>query len=313
MKSVRCRRCRAHFASERGLAGHSRHCKSVKSIADIKVTEADSTCYDIQCNNDTTCYDNESTGSNSTVCDRLPCTSKYLEVQNIIAQAMAAIKLNSQKYEKIDGLLLIHVFIEHNKLSANDTIDLFKILVTFNPQWCVQDLQSKYHSVTSKTDALRNKIFQIEAYSYSIPRYFTDGNHDIYEGHHLNILSVVADMMLSIDEGDLIADSNEDHMVFAEPTKGLICRKMKRYIHDTYGKDYYPLPIVVSLDGLILNKIGTRNAKPVYIQLACIKSKSYMSSNNVRCVGFAPQLQVVLILHIFFVTLYVLFMYSLKY
>lgn len=294
MKSADCSRCGSRFHSERALAGHKRHCKSKSSVPDIKVIESDSYCYDIECNNDTTVSLNEyeSATSNSGY-DRARCSEKYLAVQNTIAKAMEDISFNSKKYDKIQGLLMIHVFIEHKKLSEEDTIDLFKILVSLNPEWCLQGVQRAYQSVTSNAGAYRNKIFQIDAFTYSIPRYFTDGHHEIYEGHHFNILSVVSDMMLSMDESDFTFDeSNEDHMVFSEPSKGYVCRRMTTYIHETYGEDYYPLPIVLSFDGLILNKISTRNAKPVYIQLACVKTKSYMTSNNIRCIGFAPQLQV---------------------
>ena len=294
MESLACSRCGSRFGSEHSLSGHRRHCSSLNSVAAIKVIKSDSYCYDIQCNNEATYSNDDGTATSEPVYDdRLPCSPKYLDVQNTIAQAMDVIRYNSLKDIYIIGLLKIHVFIEHKKLSAQDTKDLFEILVKFNPDWCIEGLQRGYNVLTSKTDKMKNKIFEVESFSYSIPRLFTDGHHNIYEGHHLNILNVVADMMLSMDQSWFtFNDYGEDHMVFAEPSKGLVCRKMERYIHKTYGEDYYPLPLVVSFDGLVLNKISTRNAKPVYIQLACVKSEKYMSNNNIRCVGFAPQLQV---------------------
>ena len=63
---------------------------------------------------------------------------------------------------------------------------------------------------------------------------------------------------------------------------------MFEYVVDKYGQDVVPLPIAVAIDELALNKMGTRGAKPVYVQIASRKAEYYWSSDNIRCVGFSP-------------------------
>ena len=59
--------------------------------------------------------------------------------------------------------------------------------------------------------------------------------------------------------------------------------------------DVVPLPITVAIDELALNKLGSRGAKPAYIQIASRKADKYWSADNIRCVGFSPTTQVCLL------------------
>jgi hypothetical protein len=120
----------------------------------------------------------------------------------------------------------------------------------------------------------------------------------LFEGHYVDPFIIAADMLLGFDVADLhkepprYINSNGERYI-CEPASGNFYTAMYEHCVAKFGNDIYPLPIIVSSDGVDVNKSASRSAKPVYISIASKKGKNYYK-DNIRCVGFAPTLQVMI-------------------
>jgi len=76
----------------------------------------------------------------------------------------------------------------------------------------------------------------------------------------------------------LLVDSSNNRII-REPSTGLDFQKMFKYVTEKY---VVPLPIAVALDKLALNKLGSRGAKPTYVQIASRTAEKYWSSSNLN-------------------------------
>ena len=292
MDTFKCFICGSRFFSEKALCGHRAHCRPYP-YADTDTARHDVTVFDEICNNEVSDDLNDICSSYSSS-DLEPCTQfldlqdKFMHVHDLMRQAAG------YDFTAL-GMLKIQVFKEEHNFSEEDVKDLFKLLLHY-VKGDLEQVLVLYKRMIREYDKIRADIFSVESYSYKISSDFTSGIHLIYEGHYFNILSVIADMMLCFDVNEIHYSSseNENHMVFSNPTTAMQYKKMENYVLNNYGEGYVPLPVIMSFDGLVLNKLSTRNAKPVYIQLGCVKKEWYMSSKNIKCVGFAPQLQVIL-------------------
>ena len=294
MDNARCFKCGATFNSERALNGHSGFCRSTRSTttASTKKSLHDLSVCDAICNNEGS--DNLTDISLSGLSQLQPCT-QFLDLQDKFMHVYDLMRQAAEYDFKALGMLKVQVFKENHNFSEEDVKDLFKLLLHY-VKGDLEQVLVLYKRMIREHDKIRADIFSVDSYSYEIPSDFTSGIHLIYEGHYFNILSVIADMMLSFDVNEIHYSSreNENHMVFSNPTTAMQYKKMENYVLTNYGEGYVPLPVIMSFDGLVLNKLSTRNAKPVYIQLGCVKKEWYMSTKNIKCVGFAPQLQVML-------------------
>ena len=140
------------------------------------------------------------------------------------------------------------------------------------------------------------ELFTISRFTYKIPAVFLNEGvlrPKIFEGHFLNIMVVLCDMLLQITVEDMhlrpfVQVTEEGVPYLGEPATSPYFKLLFDYTQATYGEDVFPIPICISSDDLALNKTGSRGAKPVYMNLASRTAKGYWDTRALRCVGFAP-------------------------
>ena len=307
MDGFTCMYCTRTFCTVQELAGHESWC--AKKMNETRISTSDTTAV-VLCNNMGDSVDIMHSESNNSmefeeqsVYDDLFCAQHTESAQpddDYLMQQIETVKAHEYICDKIKydhnflALLKVYIFGSKKQLSEKDMKDFLDVLSYF-----VSDQSTGLTEMYNAVKKILNKQsfndqFVINEFIYEIPRVFTDAKHILYKGHSFNVMSAVADMLLSLDdENDInytFNDINED--IFQEPATALEYQKMNVYIKQHYGEDYCPLPLTISTDGLALNKLGSRGAKPLYVQVASAKMHCYWSKNNIRCIGFAPEEQV---------------------
>lgn len=129
-----------------------------------------------------------------------------------------------------------------------------------------------------------------------MPNVFVEHPVQLYNGHFDDVMHVISDMLLSLDSIDdmhmrpLKLRNEEGCKVFREPASANAYQRIWKHTKDFYGDDFFPILLTIAVGELALNKLGSRGAKPVYIQNASIKMEKYWNKENIRCVGYAPEL-----------------------
>lgn len=194
-------------------------------------------------------------------------------------------------------LLKIYLFGEKTSLSVSEGSELLDLVRSSFPGPISDAMPLSYETLKVKIDSYSPDLFRMKRTIVKFPPNFSSHDINVYEGHYLNILTLIGDMMLEISADDLhlqplLLRHHSDSRVLREPASGLDFENMFNYVTETYGVDVIPLPVTVAIDELALNKLGSRGAKPAYIQLASRKADKYWGADNIRCVGFSPTTQV---------------------
>ena len=306
MDGQTCIYCNQTFCSLHVLAGHVGWC--AKKLKQTRKSISDTTGVLLSNNMGSSVDTFDATSNKSkdleeySVYDDLFCaqhTESAQPADDYLNQQLENIKSHEYICNKIScdhnflALLKVYIFGSKKQLSEKDMKDFLDVLSYF-----VSDQSTGLTEMYNAVKKILNKQsfndqFVINEFIYEIPRVFTDEKHILYKGHSFNVMSAVADMLLTFDENDInytFNDINEN--IFQEPATALEFQKMDVYVKQQYGEDYYPLALTISTDGLALNKVGSRGAKPVYVQIASAKMHCYWSKKNIRCIGFAPEEQV---------------------
>lgn len=179
------------------------------------------------------------------------------------------------------------------ELSSQQGTLLIKVLKSKFREEVISEIPKSYEVMKDKVELIFTRIFEVYPVGILIPEDFSSSQTTIYEGHHVNVMTMLADMLLQVDIKDLhvkpfrIRD-NEGTRVLREPSSGMDFKEMYEYTTRTYGPDVIPLLVTVALDELALNKVGSREAKPLYIQISSMHADKYWDESNIRCIGFSP-------------------------
>ena len=141
-----------------------------------------------------------------------------------------------------------------------------------------------------------SKYKKIEVH-YKLPTEFFNSNEVFAQGMKLGILDVMAEQLLRLGPSKvhihpmtLFSESGE--RVMREPATADRFRKYFDIVREKYGLDYYPLCVMISGDGLFLNKTGSTCATPWYCQIANMTHDVYLKEGALDCVGFSPKILV---------------------
>jgi hypothetical protein len=112
-------------------------------------------------------------------------------------------------------------------------------------------------------------------------------------GYALNLLETLSEMLLTIDVKDfhfspLRQTNSSGEKIISVPASGAAFEHIFETVQESFGKDVFPLCYVISGDDLILNKTGSRKAKPWYVQIANMGKENYNKDASVQCIGFSP-------------------------
>ena len=193
----------------------------------------------------------------------------------------------------LGSMLKIYMFGERTALSSEQGNLLIKIMKSISEGCVISEIPMSYDVMKDKVEVIFTRIFEVHPVGICIPEAFSSSRDVVYEGHHVNVMTMLADMLLQIDIKDLhvkpfrIRDE-EGTRVLREPSSGMDFKEMYEYTTRHYGPDVIPLPVTVALDELALNKVGSRGAKPLYIQISSIHADTYWAESNIRCIGFSP-------------------------
>ena len=135
--------------------------------------------------------------------------------------------------------------------------------------------------------------YQYTKFSTSYPRAFFQNTSIASTGFHLNVLEVASEMLLRFTEDDIaltpIKNYNEHgERVYSHPTTALAFESICNNVASRFGKNVYPLCLVVSGDEVQINKKGSMGCKPFYISIANVKGALHTSEQNIECVGYSP-------------------------
>jgi hypothetical protein len=112
-------------------------------------------------------------------------------------------------------------------------------------------------------------------------------------GYALSIMETLSEMLLGIDVKDfhftpLRETNSSGEKVISVPASGAAFEHIFETVQESFGTDVFPLCYVISGDDLILNKTGSRKAKPWYVQIANMGKDNYNKDASVQCIGFSP-------------------------
>lgn len=194
-------------------------------------------------------------------------------------------------------MLKIYLFGEQIQLSNSEGNQLLELLKSIYPGATSDQFPSSYETLQGRIDHFFHDTYEIKTSVLYFSSKFSTCALPVYQGHYVNILTLIGDMLLDISVEDLhlepfLLRDADNNRVIREPASGMDFEMMFNYVQNKFGQDVYPLPITVALDELALNKLGSRGAKPAYVQISSRKVDKYWSSDNLRCVGFSPMTQV---------------------
>jgi hypothetical protein len=113
-------------------------------------------------------------------------------------------------------------------------------------------------------------------------------------GYCLNVVEVLSEMLLNVDVrqfhfSPLVQENKSGEQIISIPASSKVFDLAYTNVQESFGKDVFPLCYVISGDDLILNKTGSRKAKPWYVQIANMGKQHYNSDDSIQCIGFSPQ------------------------
>ena len=116
-------------------------------------------------------------------------------------------------------------------------------------------------------------------------------------GCHFDIMSVLADEMLSLSSSeifvkpDVVNDENGQPIRSSFASGEVFC-ELSSCIREDYGVSTFCLPIAVSVDDTAFGGLRNRSSCPVYIKILSLRYPLNTNADHVRLVGFCPRFNV---------------------
>ena len=298
-----CAKCGSKHKTMNGLAAHRRWCyegrQSIQSNINRNIPLEDPPNLDFDELSDVS-YDEVIEECHN---DR-PVNLTYVKKQEAMIREHVDITAAIKEAGVLSMLIKIFKFGEDTALSRTQGGILLKLLRSLFPVAMEPFPNIGYKTLVQKVELLFGNHYIMQTTSIKLPFCFSTSNTTVYEGKFVDIITVIGDMMLdrSVDDfhlEPLILEDSNGTQVCREPASATDFAKMYEYVTKEYGTDVVPLPLTIATDELALNKMGSRGAKPLYVQLSSRTSDEYWSSDNIRCIGFSPRTEVVFtLLHI---------------
>ena len=162
----------------------------------------------------------------------------------------------------------------------------------------VQYLPKNWVNVRRKIEKPFQNVFHMTSFNYKTPKAFACPRKIAYTGHYLNGMEVLQSLCMNFNLDDIyIAPSHnfsatEGH-IYGHPCSSDAYDHLSNYTKEAFGEDVVPIIIIIGLDDVALNKVGSRGTKPLYMKLGNVKEDRYWDAQSIECFGMAPKLQVV--------------------
>ena len=180
----------------------------------------------------------------------------YLRQQEVMTQLAESISTALRSSSILGLMLRIYMFKEKTALSSQQGTLLIKVLKSISREEVISEIPKSYEVMKDKVELIFTRIFEVYPVGILISEDFSSSKTRIYEDHHVNVITMLADMLLQVNIKDLhvkpfrIRD-NEGTRVLREPSSGMDFKDMYEYTTRTYGPDVKPLPVTVALDIIV--------------------------------------------------------------
>ena len=116
-------------------------------------------------------------------------------------------------------------------------------------------------------------------------------------GSHFDIMSVIADEMLSLNTSDIfvtpdVVNDEDGQRIRSSFASGTVFSDLSKFVREDYGESTFCLPIAVSVDDTAFGGLRNRSSCPVYIKILSLRHPLNTNGDRVRLVGFCPRFNV---------------------
>jgi hypothetical protein len=82
--------------------------------------------------------------------------------------------------------------------------------------------------------------------------------------------------------------NTEGQRVYSHPTTALAFQSICENIKTRFGRNVYPLCLMISGDEVQINKKGSMGCKPYYVSIANVTGEAGYSEQNIEYIGYSP-------------------------
>jgi len=133
--------------------------------------------------------------------------------------------------------------------------------------------------------------------TYRLPPLFFKSDDVFARGQKIDVLELCAEQLLRLGPAKIHLNplklfSENGDVVVREPASAKRYEIYYDMVKEKYGPDFYPLCIMISGDGLFLNKTGSACATPWYCQVANMTHVVYLNDGSLDFIWFSQKYMV---------------------
>ena len=189
-------------------------------------------------------------------------------------------------------LYKLQVDLHLSRKETNEVISGFKTICLRHS--CAISLPSDSRYIKDAVCSDLEKQFPIEDYKLVTNRdFFVVEDMEITCGVYVDIFLKISQQLLEATEDNYHLRPLEEvntagEKIISVPASSCNFQQCYDHIQQEKGPDCYPLLIMVSGDGLYLNKTFSRAATPWYVHLAHWSKEEFYKPKHIDCVAYSP-------------------------